>query len=827
MKLIKKIVLFLFPLSFFVSCTLGNSTKPDEGSFFTDGYYFDQPARIWEETIPLGNGRIGLMPDGGVEQERIVLNEISMWSGRKQNTDNPAAAIHLPKIRQLLFEGKNKEAQELMYQHFVCAGEGSGDGDGNNVPFGSFQLLGNLDLTFSYPSNNDSVVNYRRELNMRDAIASVSFQKGEVEYSREVHTSFSHDVGLIYLTADKDSMINFSLGMNRPERYTVFVEGDELVIQGQLNDGDYGDTGMKYAARVHVKMPRGGSIGHSDKTLTIRDASEVIIYVCMATNYMNDNLDEQLANMFRKSSQEKYEILRENHVAEYRKLYDRVEVSFGQTDNAALPIDQRLHAFNRGEPDPGLMALYFQFGRYLLISSTRPGSLPPNLQGLWANEVQSPWNGDYHLNINVQMNHWPAEITNLSELHMPLIEWTKSQVKSGERTAKVFYNARGWVTHIIGNLWKFTAPTKFPAWGATNTCAAWLCRHMYEHYLFTKDTTYLREVYPMMREAALFFTDVLVENPSTGYLVTAPTNSPENAFIDHSGNVVSVCAGTTMDNQIIRELFSNTIAAAELLSLDSIFVAELKEKRSRLMPTTIGPDGRIMEWLEPYEEVEPEHRHVSHLFGLFPGSEISSELTPDLAEAARKSLTVRGDVSTGWSMAWKVNFWARLRDGEHAYKLLTDLLRPSVDSVTLKTKGGGTYPNLFCAHPPFQIDGNFGGCAGIAEMLLQSQSNCVEILPALPTAWQTGYYKGLKARGGGEVSASWKDGHLQTASLKCVVESNEFRIKLPAGVENVRAKIDRRTAQLPVVNGMLTIELQRNQELFLDFTGSPYRNSQD
>jgi alpha-L-fucosidase 2 len=575
---------------------------------------------------------------------------------------------------------------------------------------------------------------------------------------------------------------------------------------------------MKYKARVHVEMPKGGSLSHSDTTLTVNDASEVIIYACMATDYRSDDMDERLANAFEKASKEKYQALREKHVSEYRKWYDRVEVSFGQTENAALPIDQRLHAFNQGEPDPDLMALYLQFGRYLLISSTRPGSLPPNLQGIWANEVQSPWNGDYHLNINVQMNHWPAEITNLSELHMPLIEWTKSQVKSGERTAKVFYNARGWVTHIIGNLWEFTAPTKFPAWGATNTCAAWLCRHMYEHYLFTQDTVYLREVYPVMREAALFFTDVLVENPSTGYLVTAPTNSPENAFIDHSGNVVSVCAGTTMDNQIIRELFSNTIAAAELLDLDSVFVAELKEKRSRLMPTTIGPDGRIMEWLEPYKEVEPEHRHVSHLFGLFPGSEISSELTPDLAEAARQSLIVRGDVSTGWSMAWKVNFWARLRDGEHAYKLLTDLLRPSVDPVTLKTKGGGTYPNLFCAHPPFQIDGNFGGCAGIAEMLLQSQSDCVEILPALPAAWQTGYYKGLKARGGGEVSANWKDGRLQTASLKCVVKSNEFRIKLPADGENVRAKIDRRTVQLPIVDDMLTVELKRDQELFLDFT---------
>lgn len=464
------------------------------------------------------------------------------------------------------------------------------------------------------------------------------------------------------------------------------------------------------------------------------------------------------------------------------------------------------------------MALYFQFGRYLLISSTRPGLLPPNLQGLWANAVQSPWNGDYHLNINLQMNLWPSEVTNLSELHEPLIEWTKAQVKSGEQTARTFYNARGWVTHILGNVWGFTAPGEHPSWGATNTSAAWLCRHLYEHFLFTRDTVYLKDIYPVLKGASLFFVDMLAEDPRSKFLVTAPTTSPENAYVSPEGDVVNICAGSTMDNQIVRELFGNTIQAAGILTVDSGFIQELRQKRSRLMPTTIGTDGRVMEWLEPFKEAEPLHRHVSHLYGLYPGCEISVEHTPNLTEAARKTLIARGDVSTGWSMAWKVNFWARLRDGEHAYKLLTDLLRPCVDSVSLKTTGGGVYPNLFCAHPPFQIDGNLGGCAGIAEMLLQSQTDYVEILPALPDAWNTGYFKGLKVRGGGEVAAKWKDGQLLSASLKCVTEGQgTFRIKLPENSSNLRLRIGQEPVSLPVVNGILTVGLRKDDEIFLLF----------
>lgn len=781
-------------------------------------YHFDEPARIWEETLPLGNGRLGMMPDGGVSKENILLNEISMWSGSKQDTDNPQAVMSLTAIRRLLFEGRNDEAQELMYRTFVCGGAGSGQGQGAKVPYGSYQLLGNLVLDYTYNNETDSIAAYRRELDLNNAIASTSFRKGKVNYSREAFTSFSGDLGIIHLQADADKALNFRIGMNRPEYYSVSTDGKDLLMKGQLFDGV--DTlemkGIKYEARVRVVLPKGGSLTAEDSSLSVQNASEAILLVSMATSYKNEGFADQLFSLLAESERKDYSTLRKEHINAYRTLFDRVDLDLGRTEKDNLPIDKRLQAFQEDHNDPSLGALYFQFGRYLLISSTRPGSLPPNLQGLWCNTIDTPWNGDYHLNINFQMNHWPAEVTNLSELHMPMIEWTKQQVASGEQTAKVFYNARGWVTHILGNVWEFTAPGEHPSWGATNTSAAWLCEHLFTHYQYTKDKEYLKEVYPVMKGAALFFTDMLVRDPRNNYLVTAPTTSPENGYRMPNGSVVSICAGSTMDNQIVRELFTNTIEAAAILGVDSAFCKELADKRSRLMPTTIGKDGRILEWLEPYEEAEPTHRHVSHLYGLYPGNEISLEHTPELAEAARKTLEVRGDKSTGWSMAWKINFWARLHDGDHAYKLLVDLLRPCVEKTTNMVNGGGSYPNLFCAHPPFQIDGNYGGCAGIAEMLVQSQTGRIELLPALPSAWQTGSFKGLKVQGGGEVSAKWAEGQLTEAGLKAVVPGT-FSIKLPAYSENMSIKMNQKAVSLPVIDGMLTVDMNEGDSLSLQF----------
>ena len=783
-------------------------------------YHFDQPACIWEETFPLGNGRLGMMPDGGIDKENIILNEISMWSGSKQDTDNPDAYSSLAGIRKALFEGRNDDAQELMYKSFVCKGTGSNYGKGADSPYGTYQLLGNLYLNYSY-ANNDTVSVYRRELNLNDAIASVSFQRGGVNYLREAFTSFAGDIGVVHLVADVDKALNFTLAMSRPEHYSVSTEGNDLVMRGQLPDGI--DTavmrGTQYESRARVVLPKGGRIVAGDSTVTVQNASEAIILVSMATDYFDKGYRNQISTLLANAEKKDYPLLKKEHLASYRKLFERVELDLGNSVNEKLPMNERLQAFaaDTGKTkDTALAALYFQFGRYLLISSTRPGSLPPNLQGLWANTIDTPWNGDYHLNINFQMNHWPAEVTNLSELHLPLIEWTKQQVASGERTAKSFYNARGWVTHILGNLWEFTAPGEHPSWGATNTSAAWLCEHLYTHYLYTKDTAYLREVYPVMKGAALFFVDMLVQDPRSKYLVTAPTTSPENGYKLPNGNVVSVCAGSTMDNQILRELFTNTMDAATILNIDTAFVQELAEKRARLMPTTIGADGRIMEWLEPYEESEPHHRHVSHLYGLYPANEISVTKTPQLAEAARKSLVARGDQSTGWSMAWKINFWARLHDGDHAYKLLGDLLHPCVDQGTNMVNGGGTYPNLFCAHPPFQIDGNLGGCAGIAEMLVQSQNGYIELLPALPSVWKNGSFKGLKVLGGGEVSARWVESRLAEASLKADV-AGIFRIKLPADSSNLSIQKNQKAVSLPVVDGMLSVDLQAGDNLLLAF----------
>lgn len=781
-------------------------------------YGFDRPAALWGETLPLGNGRIGLMPDGGVDTESVLLNEISMWSGSRQDTDNPEAYRSLGQIRRLLFEGRNDEAQALMYQSFVCKGEGSGLGDGADKPYGSYQLFGHLLFDYTYPSA-DSVSGYRRALNLDEAVASVSFRRGSVNYTREAFTSFAGDLGVIRLVADADKALQFALRMNRPEHAAVTTDGGDLVMRGQLPDGV--DTllqkGTRFLARVRVILPKGGHVIPADTLLQVTDASEALVLVSLATDYFDpEHFEQRAADLLAASEGKEYAELKKAHLAAYQPLFRRVQLDLGSSGREMLPMDARLEAFQADRNDPGLAALYFQFGRYLLLSSTRPGLLPPNLQGLWCSTIHTPWNGDYHLNINLQMNLWPAEVGNLPELHEPLIDWTRQQVASGEKTAKAFYNARGWVTHVIGNVWDFTAPGEHPSWGATNTSAAWLCEHLYFHYLYSKDTAYLEEVYPVLKGAALFFVDMLVEDPRTNYLVTAPTTSPENAYRLPNGHVASICAGSTMDNQIIRELFTHTIEAAAILGRDTAFAQELAAKRAKLMPTTVGPDGRIMEWLQPYEEVEPTHRHISHLYGLYPGNEISVGQTPALAEAARRTLEVRGDESTGWSMAWKMNFRARLHDGDHAYKLLGDLLRPCVDKETRQVKGGGTYPNLFCAHPPFQIDGNFGGCAGIAEMLIQSQTGVIEWLPALPKAWPSGSFRGLRVRGGGEVSARWTDGRLVEAGLKATV-AGAFRLKLPAESAHLGIRKNQKPVSLPVIDGELRVELEAGDEILLQY----------
>ncbi|MCF0176662.1 MAG: glycoside hydrolase family 95 protein [Bacteroidales bacterium] len=743
--------------------------------------FFDREASRWEECWPLGNGRIGMMADGALGCETIVLNESSMWSGSVQDTDNPEAAKVLPEIRELLFEGRNAEAQRLMYESFTCGGRGSGYGRGYEVPYGSYQLFGNMRIS------HDAVgkaVNYRRELDLERAVNKVSFEMDGVRYTRELFTSFSDDVAVIRLKASKRGRLSFSIVMDREadiaEKYPSRAYVDEYgryMLEGALLSGTEGPDetkakGLKFKGIVDVMLPKGGQKTSEGPVLKVNGAKEAVIFISMGTSYYSpDDWVEITEDKLEAVQKFSYRKLLKRHIKAYSEKFGRVSLEFGR-GREHMPVGERLEAFDKDHSDPSLAALYYQYGRYLLIGSTREGCLPPNLQGLWANGVATPWNGDYHLNINLQMNLWPAESGNLSELLLPLTDWIAGQVESGRKTARTFYESRGWVTHILGNVWGFTAPGEHPSWGATNTSAAWLCQHLYAHYLYTLDRDYLERVYPIMKEAALFFVDMLTEDPRSGYLVTAPTTSPENAYITADGSVCSVCAGSTMDNQIVRELFTNVREAAAILGTDEEFSAQLGNMIGRIKPTTIGEDGRIMEWLEPYREAEPTHRHVSHLYGLYPGDEISPSRTPELADAARKTLEVRGDLSTGWSMAWKILFWARLQDGDHAYKLFCDLLHPTLSGGN----GGGSYPNMFCAHPPFQIDGNFGGCAGIAEMLVQGKDGVVELLPALPSVLKDGSFRGLCVRGGAELDASWKDGRITKVRLTAKHEG-DFMIK--------------------------------------------------